>query len=98
MGWCGIKLLKEEINGFQNIYDLGYRYSPEFWGNGFAKEAAQACIQYAFNEMELENLYAYADIHNDVSNALLLKLGFIQKNIFEDNGDLCYWYEMKNSQ
>lgn len=96
IGWCGLKLLKEEINGFTNIHDLGYRFLPEYWGKGFAKEAGQACIQYAFNEMHLENLYAYADIQNHASHAVLLKLGFTQKNIFEDEGDRCYWYEMKS--
>lgn len=25
IGWSGIKLLTEEVNGFKNVYELGYR-------------------------------------------------------------------------
>lgn len=31
IGWSGIKLLTEEVNGFKNVYELGYRLLPAFW-------------------------------------------------------------------
>lgn len=39
IGWLGIKLIKEETNGYTNFYDLGYRMRPEFWVKGYAKES-----------------------------------------------------------
>ena len=32
-----------------------YLLDPEFWGRGYATEAAKASIQYATNSMEIKN-------------------------------------------
>ena len=94
VGWSGLKLIKE-INNHQNIYDLGYRFTPEYWGKGYATETAIAVLNYAFNEMKLNKVCAYADVENDASNHVLRKLGFEEKDTFIDEGDNCFWYELK---
>ncbi|MCY0969992.1 GNAT family N-acetyltransferase [Chryseobacterium wangxinyae] len=94
VGWSGLKLIKE-INNHQNIYDLGYRFTPEYWGKGYATETSIAVLNYAFNEMKLNNVFAYADVENYASNHVLKKLGFEEKDTFIDEGDTCFWYELK---
>jgi RimJ/RimL family protein N-acetyltransferase len=32
IGWSGLKYLTKEINGMKNVYELGYRFLPEYWG------------------------------------------------------------------
>ncbi len=32
IGWSGLKFLTQEVNGYKNVYDLGYRFIPEYWG------------------------------------------------------------------
>ncbi len=32
IGWSGLKLLRQPVNGYVNTLDLGYRFIPEFWG------------------------------------------------------------------
>lgn len=95
IGWSGIKLLTDEVNGFKNIYELGYRFLPEFWGKGYATEAALASLDLGFNQLNVEKIYAYADINNQSSNHILTKLGFENKGTFIDEGDICNWYELK---
>lgn len=97
IGWCGIKLLTEEVNGFKNIYELGYRFLPEFWGKGYATESALASLDLGFNQLNADKIYAYADVDNQSSNHVLTKLGFENKGSFVDNGDNCYWYELEKS-
>ncbi|WP_449401190.1 GNAT family N-acetyltransferase [Chryseobacterium wanjuense] len=46
IGWSGLKLLTQEINGYKNVYDLGYRFLPESWGKGYALEAAKASLDF----------------------------------------------------
>lgn len=94
IGWSGIKLLTEEVNGFKNVYELGYRFLPEFWGKGYATESALASLDLGFNQLNADKIYAYADINNESSNHILTKLGFENKGTFLDKGDQCFWYEL----
>ncbi len=96
IGWSGIKLLTDEVNGFKNVYELGYRFLPEFWGKGFATESALASLDLGFNQLNADKIYAYADVGNESSNRILTKLGFEKKGTFLDNGDICNWFELKN--
>lgn len=95
IGWSGIKLLTDEVNGFKNIYELGYRFLPEFWGKGYATESAKASLDLGFNQLNADKIYAYADIDNQTSNYILTKLGFENKGTFLDKGDICNWYELE---
>jgi ribosomal-protein-alanine N-acetyltransferase len=96
IGWSGIKLIKEEINNHQNFYEIGYRFIQKHWGKGYASEAGLAFVDYAFNEMKVEKLYAYADAGNVNSRHILEKLGMHYVNSFEHAGEEEVWYEMNN--
>ena len=99
IGWSGLKLLTEPINGFKNVYELGYRFLPEFWGKGYATEAGKAVLDYGFNKMNLDTIYACADIKNLDSNKILKdKLGFESQGTFVDPLDnaTCFWYQLEN--
>ncbi|MFD0963563.1 GNAT family N-acetyltransferase [Pseudofulvibacter geojedonensis] len=99
MGWCGIKYLieSEQMNGVYNVYELGYRFIPKFWGKGYATESAQAWVDYMFKEAGVKSLYAAADIPNKGSVNVLQKVGFkiTDEFVFEWKGvkSNCYWLE-----
>lgn len=59
IGWSGLKLLTQEINGYQNVYDLGYRFLPEYWGKGYASESAGASLDFGFNGLKIDIIYAH---------------------------------------
>jgi len=96
IGWSGIKLIKESINNHQDFYEIGYRFIQKHWGKGYATEAGQAFVDYAFNEMKVEYLYAYADAGNENSKKILGKLGMNYINSFEYEGEEHVWFKMKN--
>ncbi|SHL93172.1 Protein N-acetyltransferase, RimJ/RimL family [Chryseobacterium contaminans] len=98
IGWCGLKLLKEPVNGHVETLDLGYRFIPEFWGKGYAWEAANATLDYGFNELNAHTIFAFADVGNTGSNYILTKLGFENTEEFEDSGVNCSWYELKREK
>ena len=96
IGWSGIKLITDSINNHQNFYEIGYRFIPKHWGKGYATEAGLAFVDYAFHEMKVDTLYAYADAGNSASKNILEKLGLQYVNSFEYEGEEEVWYEMKN--
>jgi len=70
LGWCGLKY-RTEINEI----DLGYRFKKEFWGKGFATEAAYASIKYGFEKVGLQRIVGRAEIDNISSWKVLEKCG-----------------------
>lgn len=96
LGWAGLKLVKHEINGHINHYDLGYRFMKKHWGKGYATEAARAFVEYGFNVMRLAKINAYADAENVNSHTVLEKAGLQQSGTFDDEGTPSVWYEVKN--
>lgn len=96
LGWSGIKFITNEINNHKDFYEIGYRFIEKHWGKGYATEAGKAFIDYAFNEMKVKALYAYADAGNENSRKILEKLGLCYVNSFEYEGEQEVWYELKN--
>lgn len=95
LGWCGLKLFKNEINGHVNFYELGYRFQKQHWGNGFATEAAKASVNYGFNTLGIKEIYAMTDPENTSSNKVLQKAGFQLVNNFIDNDEETNWFKIE---
>lgn len=94
IGWSGLKLLTQEINGYNNVYDLGYRFLPEYWGKGYASESAKASLDFGFNGLKIDIIYAHAHSGNLASNEILRKLGFRKTETFTEPDGICFWYEL----
>lgn len=92
VGWAGLKLVKEPMNGHVNYYDLGYRFIKKYWGKGYATECAQAILEYGFNRLHLENIYAITDAGNAASQHVLEKTGFRQDGTFYEEEILHNWF------
>lgn len=71
VGFCGVKYL-EEIS--EN--ELGYRYLPELWGQGVAKESCRAVIDHARETLKLRRLVSLIHPENEGSKNVVRKLGF----------------------
>ena len=58
-----------------NEIDLGYRFKKEFWGKGYATEAAYASIKYGFERLGLQRIVGRAEFDNIGSLKVLEKCG-----------------------
>lgn len=72
IGLCG--LVKRS---YLDNPDLGYAFLPEFRGQGYAREAAKAVIDFARRDLKLKKLHAIVSPENASSLALLEKIGFV---------------------
>ncbi len=70
IGWCGLWRLKET-----GELEIGYAIAREFWGNGFATEAARKFLGYGFDELNFEKIVAVAAPENRASRRVMEKLG-----------------------
>lgn len=59
-----------------NIRGVGWIIDPIYQGNGYGTEAAQAMIDYMFNECEIDEIITGAAINNPASWRIMEKLGF----------------------
>ncbi|RZK62037.1 MAG: N-acetyltransferase [Hymenobacter sp.] len=96
MGWAGLKLVAGPINGQHDFYDIGYRFLPRYWGQGYGYEAARASLTYGFATLKLPRICAYADVNNAGSRRILEKIGLQLGNTFAEGGTTCVWYEAEN--
>ena len=96
IGWAGLKFITEPENNHVNFYDLGYRLQEKHWRKGYALEAAKAWLDYGFNQMNIQTMYASAHVDNVGSNTILQRIGMQQTSQFYYENLLCNWYEMNN--
>ncbi len=55
--------------------EIGWRLRSEHWGKGFATEAGQAMLRFAFNELGVPEVYAVAHPENHSSLWVMERLG-----------------------
>jgi len=67
-------LLTQEIAGTTEI-EIGYHILPDYWGKGFATEAAIAFRKYAFENAVSSSLVSVIDIRNKASQNVAQKIG-----------------------
>jgi RimJ/RimL family protein N-acetyltransferase len=64
--------------GYRNDCEVGMRLLPEYEGNGYAKEAVEALIGYAFYTLNMEVVRARCHKINERSKKTLLSVGMRQ--------------------
>ncbi len=72
IGQCG--LLTQTVEDKQEI-EIGYHILPEFWGNGYATEAARFFRNFGFEHEKLDHIISVIDIRNIASQKVAEKNG-----------------------
>ena len=67
-------------------FELLYGVDERMWGHGYAVEASQAVIDYAFAQLDMPLMRASTDAGNAASVRVLQKLGFSQTRRETVNG------------
>jgi len=90
--WAVEKIDAGEFIGFVGLheptYDLpvspcveiGWRLAKEYWGHGYASEAAKASLGIAFDRLDLSEVYSFTSVSNKKSRAVMERIGMININ------------------
>ncbi len=80
IGDCG--LLHQEVDGVMEL-EVGYHVNRNYWGKGYAPEAACACFEYGFSKLNRSRLISMIRPENQPSRRVAEKNGLqIEKEIF----------------
>jgi RimJ/RimL family protein N-acetyltransferase len=60
---------------FTPCVEIGWRLAAEYWGRGYAAEAARAAVRYAFDELQLDEIVSFTVPANVRSRRVMEKLG-----------------------
>ncbi|MBU5437361.1 GNAT family N-acetyltransferase [Tissierella sp. MSJ-40] len=64
---------------------IGYCYNKEYWGNGYASEAAKEIIEFGFTGLDLHRIFATCDPNNIGSAKVLEKIGMKREGHLREN-------------
>ncbi len=70
------------INSEHKHAEIGYWIGKPFWGNGYATEAAAAVLDYAFNTLDLNRIFAHHFARNPASGKVMQKIGMKREGFF----------------
>lgn len=74
VGGLGLSLAGDEIPGGPHV-EIGWILGRCHWRQGYALEAARACLEHAWSRLGLRQVIGYTSVVNSPSRALMEKLG-----------------------
>lgn len=95
IGDCGV--LKQEIEG-ELLLEVGYHFRRDHWGHGYATEAAQGCMTYAFRHLGAEKVISLILAENLPSRRVAERNGMtVERQVqFHDLPHLMYAMRREN--
>lgn len=78
LGFCGLKRCNQ-AGGPVGMMEIGWRLREDAWGQGYAKEAARASLDLAFERFGADEVVALTVAGNDASWGLMERLGMTRR-------------------
>ncbi|MDH5325549.1 MAG: GNAT family N-acetyltransferase [Gammaproteobacteria bacterium] len=85
--WAVERLEDQQFLGFTGLHEpdynlpvspcveVGWRLDMEYWGFGYATEAARVALRVAFEELHISQVYSFASVGNFKSRAVMERIG-----------------------
>ncbi len=74
IGMTGLWWVPPEMN-MAPIVEIGWRFHPDAWGQGYATEAAKAALAYGFEVLKRDEIIAFTARTNLASQAVMRRIG-----------------------
>ncbi|HXF60333.1 MAG TPA: GNAT family protein [Caldilineaceae bacterium] len=79
IGTCGFVWLRTYRG------EIGYELHPDYWGQGYMREALDAILDFGFSELGLNRIEALVMVENERSARLLRALGFQEEGVLRQH-------------
>ncbi|HZH08462.1 MAG TPA: GNAT family N-acetyltransferase [Lautropia sp.] len=79
LGFCGLKIGDDPGSPVEGEYEIGWRLREDAWSQGYAREAATASLDHAFDMLGAERVVALTVEGNRPSWGLMQRLGMTRR-------------------
>lgn len=102
LGFCGLKIADDAGAPVEGLHEIGWRLREDVWGQGYAREAARASLDFAFDRLDAPRVVALTVIGNSASWGLMERLGMTRRADLDYRGpawaeDPVIVYEMEKA-
>jgi ribosomal-protein-alanine N-acetyltransferase len=73
------------FNNDHNRAKISIWLGKEYWSQGHSVEASEAVIKYCFESLYINKICAFQVPENDISEKLILRLGFVKEGLSRDH-------------
>ncbi len=87
LGFCGLYVTNRPDSPVDGRVEIGWRLRADGWGQGYAREAAEASLTYGFGTIGLTQILAYTVKQNAASWGLMQRLGMVRARAFDHRLD-----------
>ena len=74
IGMVGLNKIHTDMP-FAPGVEIGWRLHQDYWGQGYATEAARAALRFAFTELALDDVVAFTAVINEHSQLIMGRIG-----------------------
>lgn len=78
IGMTGLWHAPDDIPGLGGLVEIGWRFTPAAWGQGYATEAARAALDHGFDVLGLDQIVAFTARANLASQAVMRRIGMVE--------------------
>ncbi len=86
LGFCGLKVADDRGSPVEGEYEIGWRLREDAWGRGYAREAAAASLDHAFEGLGAPRVVALTVDGNVPSWKLMERLGMTRRPDLDYDG------------
>lgn len=79
MGFVGISLQNIPGVAFMPCHEIGWRLDKQFWGNGYATEAARVILEFGLHEVGIDKIFSFTAAQNLPSINVMKKIGLHER-------------------
>ncbi|MDQ7092637.1 GNAT family N-acetyltransferase [Desulfosporosinus sp. PR] len=83
IGFVGLSIPRFQTD-FTPCVEVGWRLAYNYWGKGYAQEAARECLNYGFKRLGLKRIVSFTSIFNERSMNVMKRIGMSYVKEFEN--------------
>jgi RimJ/RimL family protein N-acetyltransferase len=79
LGYCGLRICDDLERPVHGDVEIGWRLREDAWGQGYAREAAEAALGWAWANLDIDRVVSFTVPANEPSWRLMERLGMTRR-------------------